>query len=203
MHAPLQALRQAEKQFDAAQRRTSGTATQKQNLLDKWPVAVGQRKLADIINSSPRVLQQRALSDSIHNVRSMMAQPHHDHAENALPDTAVGVVQLVPSPKKKKKTAQQIFAAHKRSRTAFGYTTGTRRQGPHSLAHVAVGTAINQGISRGRDPFELLNTRAAPRTRMANALLRAELPGDANKVARHRYLKAYLKLRRKAKNEKT
>jgi hypothetical protein len=98
------------------------------------------------------------------------------------------------------KQPRRTHAQHKRRRTAFGLTTKTRRQGPHTLAHVTVGVALELGLARGRRLSELLSTLAAPPTKIVNTLIRRELPGDANKEARHRLLVPYRKARIAAKS---
>jgi hypothetical protein len=72
MQAPLQARNDS----DAAQTDTARTVAQKPVLADNRLEAVAQRKLAEMMNNSPRVLQQRALSDAIHKTPRMVAQRH-------------------------------------------------------------------------------------------------------------------------------
>lgn len=58
MLAPLQARNDS----DAVQTETARTAKQARRFVDKRPAAVAQRKLAEMLNNSPRVLPQRAQS---------------------------------------------------------------------------------------------------------------------------------------------
>ncbi|MFL6660293.1 MAG: DUF4157 domain-containing protein [Massilia sp.] len=70
MHASFQAKNAP----DAGQSSKARTVAQKRVLADNLPAAVVQAKLAEMINSSPGVLQQMALSDAIHTSPLMVAQ---------------------------------------------------------------------------------------------------------------------------------
>jgi hypothetical protein len=72
MKAPLQAPVQEDqaRQFDAVQRAPDRQTTWDVGFVDNRPAAVAQRKLQEMINNSPRVLQQKA----IRNSPRMMAQ---------------------------------------------------------------------------------------------------------------------------------
>lgn len=76
----MQAPFQSKNDFDAVQTKTARTATQEQSLVDSRPTAVAKRKLAEMMNNSPRVLQQQALSDSIRNSPLMVVQCHEINA---------------------------------------------------------------------------------------------------------------------------
>jgi hypothetical protein len=72
MQAPLQARNDS----DAVQTDTARTVAQRRVLVDNRPEAIAQRKLAEMMNDSPRVSQERALSDAIYNSPRMVAQRH-------------------------------------------------------------------------------------------------------------------------------
>jgi hypothetical protein len=76
MQAPLQARNDS----DAAQTDTAGTVAQKRGLADNRPEAMAQRKLAEMMNDSPRVSQKRALGDAIRNSPRVEAQRHEPNA---------------------------------------------------------------------------------------------------------------------------
>lgn len=76
MQAPLQARNDA----DAVQTDTAKMARQERRLVDNRPTALVQCKLAEMMNASPRVLQQRARSDAIHNSSRMVTQRHEMNA---------------------------------------------------------------------------------------------------------------------------
>jgi hypothetical protein len=76
----MQAPHQAKSDADAAQTTSAKPAAQERSLLDQRPAAVAQGKMAGVLNNSPQVLQQRALSDAIDNSARMVAQCHDMHA---------------------------------------------------------------------------------------------------------------------------
>lgn len=85
MHTPLHAPRQAKEQFAAAHSNTARTAAQGRGLADKRPEAVAQRKLAAMIDDSPRVLQQQALSKAIRGNAWKAGQRDEQAGNGALP----------------------------------------------------------------------------------------------------------------------
>ncbi|WP_143054453.1 eCIS core domain-containing protein [Massilia timonae] len=76
MQAPLQAGNDS----DAAQTDTTRAVAQKRGLADNRSDAVAQAELAEMMNDSPRVLQQRVLSNAIHHSPRMVAQRHEINA---------------------------------------------------------------------------------------------------------------------------
>jgi hypothetical protein len=76
MQAPLHAKNDS----DAAQTDTARTVAQKVVLADDSREAMGQPNMAEMRNNGPRVLQQQALSDAMHNSPRMVAQRHDMNA---------------------------------------------------------------------------------------------------------------------------
>lgn len=67
MYMPLQAQLQAKRRSDATPNTTAKIASPSRSLGENRPVALAQHKLAEMMNSSPRVLQQRALNGVINS----------------------------------------------------------------------------------------------------------------------------------------
>ncbi len=72
MQAPLQARNDS----SAVQPETARTERQEGRFVDNRPAAVAQRERSGVLNDSQPVLQQRALSNAIHNSPQMVAQRH-------------------------------------------------------------------------------------------------------------------------------
>ena len=89
----------------------------------------------------------------------------------------------------------------RRSTTAYGYfnLSGKKRQGPHTLSHIGKRVMLSAAVDAGRDPEELIGSRAAPRPRVANRKIRKALQArgkswkEQTRSARTRYLKQYRK----------
>lgn len=82
-----------------------------------------------------------------------------------------------------------------RATTAYGYTntSGKKRAGPHTMAHVSKRVAMAAGVNVGRDPFALIGSSALPRPRRLNRMLRQRMR-DAK---RHKWDKKTRKMRTK------
>ena len=85
----------------------------------------------------------------------------------------------------------------RRATTGYRYASGKRHQGPHSLAHISKRVAMGAMEGVGRDPLDLVGSRAFPRPRRMNKMMRDRLrTRGANWAAetrkeRPQYLKAY------------
>lgn len=82
----MQAPRQARNDADAVQKETARTARQEQNFVDKRRVAVAQSDLARMLDNSPRLVQQQALSDIMHDGPRMVGQRKEQANHTGLPD---------------------------------------------------------------------------------------------------------------------
>lgn len=82
MRATLQSRHDA----DAIQKRTARTVSQERTLADNRPATVAQRQLAEIIDHSPRVLQRRALSDTMRNGSPVVVQREEQPNNTGLPN---------------------------------------------------------------------------------------------------------------------
>lgn len=65
MRAPLQAPVQAKNQSENIQKASARGAAQQRDLVDNRPATVAQRKLAELLNTSPRVVAQRQKIDGL------------------------------------------------------------------------------------------------------------------------------------------
>jgi hypothetical protein len=87
---------------------------------------------------------------------------------------------------------------HKRQKTAFGYVNAkknNRLQGPHTVAHITTSSALAIGEKKGYDTLKLLGTKVAPRPRVANKILKAEVQSGGRltdtREQRTKYLRKY------------
>ena len=135
---------------------------------------------------------------------------------NYLPSTNKSVIQMAKISKKNKKNKKVSYLKdlhkardgkkpfkHKRSATAYGYfnKASKRRQGPHTISHIALALALEVAASRNRDLKDVLGSRLAPRPRQVVWLLNRAFKMKGAQAAtkelrkkKTRYLTMYNKL---------
>jgi hypothetical protein len=152
MQAPLEARSAS----DAAQTDTARTVAEKPVLADNRPDAVAQRKLRVTMNNSSRVLQQRALSDAVHN-RHQVAQREEKTNKTGLPSQLKSGIESLSGMSmdhvkvhyNSDKPAQlQAHAYAQGSEIHLG--AGQERHLPHEAWHV-----VQQAQGRVRPTFQM------------------------------------------------